>query len=68
MFVTVWIGIIDLKTGIMKCVNGGHEQPFLRKEQGDSWDDLTFSRKSHRILSTDRIRYKTVFRWEEAPL
>lgn len=35
MFVTVWIGIIDLKTGIMKCANGGHEHPFLRKGQGN---------------------------------
>lgn len=34
MFVTVWIGIIDLKTGIMKCANGGHEYPFVRKADG----------------------------------
>ncbi len=34
MFVTIWIGIIDLKTGIMKCANGGHEHPFLKKADG----------------------------------
>ena len=27
MFVTVWIGIIDLGTGLMKCANAGHEYP-----------------------------------------
>ncbi len=31
MFVTVWLGIIDLKTGLMKCVSAGHEYPFIRK-------------------------------------
>ena len=33
MFVTAWIGIIDLKTGIMKCANAGHEYPAI-KHQG----------------------------------
>lgn len=27
MFVTVWLGILDLKTGIMRCCNAGHEYP-----------------------------------------
>ena len=30
MFVTVWMGIIDLKTGLMTCVNGGHEYPVIK--------------------------------------
>jgi len=34
MFVTAWIGIIDLKTGIMKCVNAGHEYPALMRAGG----------------------------------
>ncbi len=34
MFVTVWIGIIDLNTGIMKCVNAGHEYPTLMRAGG----------------------------------
>ena len=29
MFVTVWIGIIDLDTGLMKCANAGHEYPVI---------------------------------------
>lgn len=35
MFVTVWIGIIDLKTGVMKCANAGHEFPFIKRRGGD---------------------------------
>jgi serine phosphatase RsbU (regulator of sigma subunit) len=29
MFVTVWLGIIDLETGLMKCANAGHEYPVI---------------------------------------
>lgn len=27
MFVTVWMGILDLKTGVLTCTNAGHENP-----------------------------------------
>ena len=30
LFVTVWLGILDLRTGRMVCANAGHEYPFLR--------------------------------------
>ena len=35
MFVTVWMGIIDLKTGDMKCLNAGHEYPAIMRNGGD---------------------------------
>ena len=35
MFVTVWLGIIDLSTGQMKCANAGHEYPVLMRAGGD---------------------------------
>ncbi|MCR4776427.1 MAG: SpoIIE family protein phosphatase [Saccharofermentans sp.] len=35
MFVTVWIGIIDLETGHMVCSNAGHEIPAIRRSNGD---------------------------------
>lgn len=35
MFVTVWIGILDLKTGQMQCANAGHEYPVLMRANGD---------------------------------
>ena len=34
MFVTVWLGILDLKTGILTCSNAGHEYPILRGQDG----------------------------------
>ena len=35
MFVTVWLGILDLKTGLMRCANAGHEYPALMRAGGD---------------------------------
>ena len=34
MFVTVWLGILNLKTGILKCANAGHEYPMIRGQDG----------------------------------
>ena len=31
MFVTVWLGILDLKTGTICCANAGHEYPALMR-------------------------------------
>lgn len=34
MFVTAWFGILDLKTGDLEYVNGGHNPPLLCRESG----------------------------------
>ena len=34
MFITVWLGILDLKTGLLKTVNAGHEYPAVTGEDG----------------------------------
>ena len=34
MFVTVWMGIVDVTTGHMRCANAGHEYPMLRTAGG----------------------------------
>ena len=34
MFVTVWMGILDLESGMMTCANAGHEYPFIRGADG----------------------------------
>ena len=31
MFVTVWLGILEISTGLLTCANAGHEYPALRK-------------------------------------
>ena len=34
MFVTAWVGIIDLETGEMQCANAGHEYPVIKRANG----------------------------------
>lgn len=35
MFVTVWLGILDIRTGKLCCANAGHEYPAIRRCGGD---------------------------------
>ncbi len=35
MFVTAWIGIIDLNNGDMRCANAGHEYPVIMRAGGE---------------------------------
>ncbi|MBR0482152.1 MAG: SpoIIE family protein phosphatase [Firmicutes bacterium] len=35
MFVTVWVGILDLRTGKMKAANAGHEYPVIKNKDGE---------------------------------
>ena len=37
MFVTVWLGVLDLKTGLLTAANAGHEYPFY-KDAGGSFE------------------------------
>ena len=37
MFVTAWIGIVDLETGVVKCANAGHEYPAVKRADG-KWE------------------------------
>ena len=34
MFVTVWMGILNVGTGALTCTNAGHEYPFVRSGDG----------------------------------
>ena len=34
MFVTVWMGLLDLETGLLTCANAGHEYPVIRGQAG----------------------------------
>lgn len=34
MFVTAWMGILDLKTGLLSYVNAGHNPPVVRRADG----------------------------------
>ncbi len=35
MFVTIWLGIIDLRNGKMSACSAGHEYPYIKKPKGD---------------------------------
>jgi sigma-B regulation protein RsbU (phosphoserine phosphatase) len=35
MFVTVWLGILEISSGKLTCANAGHEYPVLKRAGGD---------------------------------
>ncbi len=37
MFVTAWIGIVNLETGEVQCANAGHEYPAIKRADG-TWE------------------------------
>ena len=34
MFVTVWLGVLNLKTGVLTAANAGHERPIIKNPDG----------------------------------
>ena len=56
MFVTVWLGILDLKSGVLRCCNAGHECPIIC---GASGVFHLFKDKHGFVLGTmPNIKYK----------
>jgi serine phosphatase RsbU (regulator of sigma subunit) len=35
MFVTVWLGVLELSAGILRAANAGHEKPVIRRAGGE---------------------------------
>ncbi|MBQ8108540.1 MAG: SpoIIE family protein phosphatase [Clostridia bacterium] len=56
MFVTVWLGIIDLKTGHMICANAGHEYPALMRAREDY--ALFKDRHGLALAAMEEVRFK----------
>ena len=46
MFVTVWLGILDLKTGVVTAGNAGHEYPVIRQ----SGDEFRLLKDRHNLV------------------
>ena len=56
MFVTCWMGIIDLNTGVVTYSNAGHNPPAVRHQGGD-YEFLT-GRHSFVLAGMDGVRYR----------
>lgn len=57
MFVTAWLGILDLKTGILRFVNAGHNPPLVRRGGGEF--EYLKARSGLVLAGMDGIKYKT---------
>ncbi len=56
MFVTVWLAVIDLKTGKAKVANAGHEHPVVKRAGGDY--ELVVYRHSPAVAVMEDIPFK----------
>ena len=56
MFVTAWMGILDLETGSLKFANAGHNPPLLKRANG-SFEYLK-TRAGFVLAGMDGIRYR----------
>ena len=57
MFVTVWLGIIDISTGILSYANAGHEYPAMQKNGGEF--ELLFDKHGFVLGGLSGIKYKS---------
>ena len=56
MFVTAWMGILDLKTGSLHFANAGHNPPLLKRANGDF--EYLKTRAGFVLAGMEGIRYR----------
>lgn len=56
MFVTSWMGILDLKTGILQFANAGHNPPLIKKSNNKF--EFLKTRSGLFLAGMDSIKYK----------
>ena len=56
MFVTVWLGILEVKTGKLTAANAGHEYPVLKRADGHF--ELYKDRHGLVVGAMDGVRYR----------
>ena len=56
MFVTAWLGFLELSTGKLICANAGHEDPAVMRKDGDF--ELLKSRHGFVIGAMDMVKYR----------
>ena len=68
MFVTAWLGIVDLETGIITFANAGHNPPVIRHADGNyeylkskpgfilaGMDEITYKEQTYQLAPGDEI-------------
>ncbi len=55
MFVTVWVGILEISTGVITCSNAGHEYPVIKK--GNSHFELIKDKHGFVLAGMEETRY-----------
>lgn len=56
MFVTAWLGILDLSTGLLKYVNAGHNPPLIKRNRG--YFEYLCSKPNFLLAGMENIKYK----------
>lgn len=57
MFVTAWLGILDLNTGLLKYVNAGHNPPLIKRNR--KYFEFLCSKPNFILAGMENIKYKT---------
>ena len=57
MFVTVWLGILEISTGLLKMANAGHERPAIRRSGGSF--ELLMAKHGLVAGAVEGVAYKT---------
>lgn len=56
MFVTVWLGILEISTGKMQCANAGHEYPAIMRKSGNF--ELYKDKHGFVLAGMENVRYR----------
>lgn len=56
MFVTAWLGILDLNTGLLKYVNAGHNPPLIKRN--GTYFEYICSKPNFILAGMENIKYK----------
>jgi len=60
MFVTIFFGVLNLKTGEFVYVNGGHNPPLVGRAQGETpdWQYIRDEKKTHMVGVIEDAQYE----------
>ena len=58
MFVTVWVGILEISTGKMTCANAGHEYPVMYTKEDSREFELIKDRHGFVVGGMEHTRYR----------